>query len=289
MSSPLSLDTFIVPYREIVPAAPRMSSHEPVFPAIAYSLISGERDAVLIDTPYLTQDLPKFIEWLRASGKNLTTIYITHGHGDHFFGLKAILEAFPSARAVTEATVVPKAKEQLTPDFQQFWNGMLPDQIPGNLVVPDALDGEVIDLEGHELRIIMVGQSDTFPSTVVHIPSLDAVVTGDVAYNNIHQWFAETDKEKRLAWIASVEKVEALNPKMVVPSHQDPDARDRDPATILASTKAYIHDFEASLAESKSPQELVDKMLALYPERQVAATLWLAAATVFQNGQGPST
>jgi glyoxylase-like metal-dependent hydrolase (beta-lactamase superfamily II) len=288
MSSPLSLDTFIVPYREIVPAAPRMSSHEPVFPAIAYSLISGERDAVLIDTPYLTQDLPKFIDWLRASGKNLTTIYITHGHGDHFFGLKAILDAFPSARAVTEATVVPKAREQLTPDFQQFWNGMLPDQIPGDLVVPDALDGDVIDLEGHELRIIMVGQSDTFPSTVVHIPSLDAVVTGDVTYNNIHQWFAETDKEKRLGWIASVEKVEALNPKLVVPSHQDPDARDGDPGSILTGTKAYIRHFEASLAESKSPQELVDKMLALYPERQVASTLWLAAATVFQNGQGPS-
>jgi glyoxylase-like metal-dependent hydrolase (beta-lactamase superfamily II) len=288
MSSPLSLDTFIVPYREIVPAAPRMSSHQPVFPAIAYSLISGERDAVLIDTPYLTQDLPKFIDWLRESGKNLTTIYITHGHGDHFFGLKAILDAFPSARAVTQATVVPKAQEQLTPDFQQFWNGMLPDQIPGDLAVPDALDGDVIDLEGHELRIIMVGQSDTFPSTVVHIPSLDAVVTGDVTYNNIHQWLAETDKEKRLGWIASVEKVEALNPKLVVPSHQDPDARDRDPGGILTGTKAYIHDFEASLAESESPQELVDKMLALYPERQVAATLWLAAATVFQNGQGPS-
>jgi glyoxylase-like metal-dependent hydrolase (beta-lactamase superfamily II) len=289
MASPLTLDNFIVPFRDIVPAAPRMSSHQPVFPAIAYSLISGEHDAVLIDTPYLTQDLPNFIDWLRASGKNLTMIYITHGHGDHFFGLKAILDAFPNALAVTEANVVPKAEEQLNPDFQQFWNAMLPDQIPDDLMTPDALDGDVIELEGHELRIINVGQSDTFPSTVVHIPSLDAVVTGDVTYNNIHQWFAETDKDKRLAWIASVEKVEALNPKTVVPSHQDPDARHRDPATILASTKAYIRDFESSLAESNSPQELVDKMLALHPDRQVAATLWLAAATVFQNGQGPST
>jgi glyoxylase-like metal-dependent hydrolase (beta-lactamase superfamily II) len=259
-----------------------------VFPAIAYSLVSGERDAVLIDTAYLTQDLPNFIDWLRASGKNLTTVYVTHGHGDHFFGLKAVLDAFPNARAVTEATVVPRAEEQLTPDFQQFWNGMLPDQIPGDLVTPDALDGDVIELEGHELRIINVGQSDTFPSTVVHIPSLNAVVTGDVTYNNIHQWLAETDEEKRLAWIASVEKVEALNPRTVVPSHQDPDARERDPATILAGTKAYIRDFEASLVESTSPQELVDKMLTLYPERQVAATLWLAAHTVFQRGQGQS-
>jgi glyoxylase-like metal-dependent hydrolase (beta-lactamase superfamily II) len=157
-----------------------------------------------------------------------------------------------------------------------------------DLVTPDALDGDVIELEGHELRIHNVGQSDTFPSTVVHVPSLDAVVTGDVTYNNIHQWFAETDREKRLAWIASVEKIEALNPKLVVPSHQDPDARGSDPATVLAGTKAYIRDFESSLAESDSPQELVDRMLALYPQRQVAATLWLAAHTVFQQGQGQS-
>src|SRR5207244_3954263 len=104
-------------------------------------------------------------------------------------------------------------------------------------IVPEALDGDVIDLEGHELRIITVGQADTAPSTIVYIPSLDAVIAGDVAYNGIHQWLAQTDHEQRMQWIASVEKVEALEPKIVVAGHKRPDARDDDPAAILVDTK----------------------------------------------------
>ena len=91
--------------------------------------------------------------------------------------------------------------------------------------MPEALDGDVIDLEGHALRIVTVGQSDTGVSTIVHVPSLDAVIAGDVAYNGIHQWLAQTDHEKRMQWIASVEKIEALEPRIVVASHKRPDAR----------------------------------------------------------------
>jgi glyoxylase-like metal-dependent hydrolase (beta-lactamase superfamily II) len=287
LSSPLNLDVFVVPYKPIVPVAPQMSPGEATFPATAISLISGERDAVLIDTPLTAEDAGQVVEWIRATGNNITTIYVTHGHGDHFFGLSTILAAFPSASAVAEAAVVSAAAGQLTPELIQFWNAMFPGQIPEDPILPEALDGDVTDLEGHELRIIDVGQSDTAPSTVVHIPGLDAVVAGDVAYNGIHQWLAETDHAKRMGWIASVEKIEALDPKIVVASHKDPGARDDDRVAILANTKACIRDFESSLAEGHSAQELVDKMLALHGDRQVPHTLWLAAHTVFEQGQAP--
>jgi hypothetical protein len=110
-----------------------------------------------------------------------------------------------------------------------FWSTIFPGQIPEHPIVPDALDGDVINLEGHELRIITVGQSDTAPSTIVYIPSLDAVISGDVAYNGIHQWLAQTDHEKRMQWIASVEQIEALKPKIVIAGHKRPDARDDHP------------------------------------------------------------
>jgi glyoxylase-like metal-dependent hydrolase (beta-lactamase superfamily II) len=90
--------------------------------------------------------------------------------------------------------------------------------------VPDVLDGDVLDLEGHQLPIITVGQADTYPSTIVYIPSLAAVISGDVAYNGIHQWLAQTDHDKRMQWIASVDQVEALKPEIVVASHKRPDA-----------------------------------------------------------------
>ena len=222
-------------------------------------------------------------------GKNLTTIYITHGHGDHFFGLNTILDAFPDARAVTAAAVVPDARRQLSPELMGFWNAIFPGQIPEHPILPDALDGDVLDLEGQQLRIITVGQSDTYPSTIVHIPSLAAVIAGDVAYNGIHQWLLRTDHDKRMQWIASVEQVEALKPEIVVASHKRPDARDDDPATILGDTKTYIRDFDQSLAESRSAQELVDKMMVLHGDLGNPYTLWTAAQGVFEQGQGASS
>jgi glyoxylase-like metal-dependent hydrolase (beta-lactamase superfamily II) len=257
MSTPLQLDVFVAPYKPIVGQIAPMGEGEATWPASSVSLISGERDAVLIDALLTPEDAGRVVEWIRATGKNLTTIYVTHGHGDHFFGLNTILDAFPNAKAVTTAAVIPDARTQLSPELMAFWNAILPGQIPERPILPEALDGDTIDLEGQELRVITVGQSDTYPTTIVYIPSLDVVVAGDVAYNGIHQWLADTDHEKRMQWIASVEQIEALEPKIVVAGHKDPDARDDDPATILGDTKTYIRDFDDSLSESHSAQELV--------------------------------
>jgi glyoxylase-like metal-dependent hydrolase (beta-lactamase superfamily II) len=289
MSSPLHLDVFVVPYKPIVGLIAPMGEGEATWPATSVSLISGERDAVLIDALFTPDDAGRVVEWIRASGKNLTTVYITHGHGDHFFGLNTILAAFPDAKAVTAAAVIPDAQTQLSPELMGFWNAVFPGQIPDHPIVPEALDGDVIELEGQELRIITVGQSDTYPTTIVYIPSLDAVIAGDVAYNGIHQWLLATDHEKRMQWIASVEQIEALDPKIVVAGHKRPDARDDDPATILGNTKTYIRDFDRSLAESHSPQELVDKVMALHGDLGNPYTLWTAAQGVFEQGQGASS
>jgi glyoxylase-like metal-dependent hydrolase (beta-lactamase superfamily II) len=286
MSSPLHLDIFVSPYKPIVGLIPPMGAGKATWPATAVSLISGERDAVLIDALLTPEEARRVVDWIRATGKNLTTIYITHGHGDHFFGLNTILAAFPDARAVTVAAVVPEARGQLDPALMRFWNAVFPGQIPESPIVPEALDGDVIDLEGHALRIVTVGQSDTGVSTIMHVPSLDAVIAGDVAYNGIHQWLAQTDHEKRMQWIASVEKIEALEPRIVVASHKRPDARDDDPAAILGNTKTYIRDFDQSLSESHSAQELVDRMMVLHGGLGNPYTLWTAAQGVFEQGQG---
>lgn len=286
--SPLHLDVFVSPYKPIVGLIPPMSEGKPTWPATSVSLISGERDAVLIDALIVREEASRAVDWIRATGKNLTTVYITHGHGDHFFGLNTILAAFPNARAVTAARVVPEAQEQVSPGYMQFWNAVFPGQIPEHPIVPEALDGDVIDLEGQELRIITVGQSDAHTTTIVYIPSLDAVIAGDVAYNGIHQWLLSTDHEKRMQWIASIEKIEALKPKIVVAGHKRPGSRDDDPATILDNTKTYIRDFDRSLSESHSAQELVDKMITLHGGLGNPYTLWTAAQGVFQQGQGAS-
>ena len=109
MSSPLHLYVFVTPYKPIAGLIPPMSKGEATWPATSVSLITGERDAVLIDAALTIQDAEQIVKWIEATGKSLTTIYITHGHGDHFFGLNPILSAFPEARAVTAAWTAAQA------------------------------------------------------------------------------------------------------------------------------------------------------------------------------------
>jgi glyoxylase-like metal-dependent hydrolase (beta-lactamase superfamily II) len=259
-----------------------MSRGQATWPATSISLLSGDRDAVLIDALITFDEAERAAAWIRAHGKRLTQIYITHGHGDHMFGLNTLLAAFPDARAVALAEVMPAIQSQVTPAYLQLWGGFFPGQIPDQPVLPEALDGDVIDLEGHELRLISVGQSDTSPSTVVHVPELDAVVGGDVCYNRIHMWLAQTDHQARLDWLASIDRIAALAPRIVVAGHKAPGTRDDDLAELITGSKQYIVDFDEAAEASASREEIVDRMLALHGDRGNVFTLWNAATAVFR-------
>jgi glyoxylase-like metal-dependent hydrolase (beta-lactamase superfamily II) len=284
MPGSIQLYVYVSPYKPIVSLLPSWSTaQQATWPASSVSLLTGEREAVLIDALLTNAEAQRVVEWIRATTKTLTVVYVTHGHGDHFFGLNTILAAFPEAKAVALPQVVPFAQGQVGSEYMAFWNALFPDQIPEHPIVPEPLENDVIYLEGHEVRPIMVGQSDTEPSSVVHVPDLDAVVGGDVAYNGIHCWLAQTDHEKRERWIASLDTISALDPKIVVAGHKAPDARDDDPQAILTATKTYIRDFDNFVTESRTPQELIDKMMQRHGERGNPYTLWTAADGVSQQ------
>jgi glyoxylase-like metal-dependent hydrolase (beta-lactamase superfamily II) len=165
------------------------------FSPISSTLIYGKRDAVLVDT-FLTVDQNDVLaDWIKGSGKNLTTIYITHGHGDHWFGIGALLERFPGARAVASRAVVNMMKEQSPEVLKSWWHARLPGQIPERVVIAEELGGNVIKLEGHDLVVIEVGHTDTHDTTVLHVPAIGLVVAGDAAYNGVHQLLAETSPD----------------------------------------------------------------------------------------------
>ena len=124
------------------------------------TLIYGERDAVLVDTFLSIEHSKQLVDWLVESGKNLTAIYVTHAHGDHFFGLKLLLDRFPNARAFATSSSIAGMRSQIEPDFiRSFWEPRFPGQVPSQLVAPEILEGDTLSLEGEELRIIHLGHT----------------------------------------------------------------------------------------------------------------------------------
>ncbi len=247
------------------------------------TLISGERDAVLVDTFLEIEQSQALVDWVAASGKNLTAIYVTHGHGDHFFGLASLLDRFPRARAVARTEVVKAMHEQLSPAWLDcFSRRLFPGAIPDRLLVAEPLEEDELEIKGQKLAVVNAGRTDTAHSTCLHVPSIGLIVGGDVVYNGIHPYLGETDTQSRLEWISTLDKLEALKPKAVVAGHKVP-GNDDDPR-IIAETRQYLRDFNRLNAATTTAREFYDAMLQIYPDRVNPGSLWGAANTAKKQG-----
>jgi glyoxylase-like metal-dependent hydrolase (beta-lactamase superfamily II) len=240
------------------------------------TLIYGQRDAVLVDALLTIDQSDALVDWVAASGKNLTTIYITHGHGDHFFGIAALQNRFPNARAVATPDAVRVMQQQASPEYlANFWNVRFAGQIPERLVIAEGIEGNVIDLEGRDLVVVEVGHTDTDHTTCLHVPSAGLVVAGDVAYNDVHPYLVESNAQTRREWIAALDTIESLKPRAVVAGHKKPE-KDDSPG-IIEETRQYIRDFDRVAEASTTAREIYDKMLELYPDRANPGSLWGSA------------
>jgi glyoxylase-like metal-dependent hydrolase (beta-lactamase superfamily II) len=211
-------------------------------------------------------------DWVALHNRNLETIYITHAHFDHFYGLGILLDRFPGARAIATPKALNAMQSSFTPPVERLARSMFPGQVPTNLVAPEPYEHDTFTLEGHELRIIEQGHTDSADSTSLYVPSIGLIVAGDVVYNQCHMYVGDTTPESRKNWIADLERLAALNPTMVVAGHKKPGAPD-SPSTI-EDTKRYLQDFDRLQKTATSDQDLFDQMTALYPD-WVANQSWL--------------
>jgi glyoxylase-like metal-dependent hydrolase (beta-lactamase superfamily II) len=276
----LTWEVFVTPGIPIVTPDRPPAIKETYFQAMAATLIYGAKDAVLVDAFMTVKQANALADWVASRDKNLTTIYITHGHGDHWFGVGTLLERFPNARVVATPNTVKVMRQNASPEaLDGAWKPGFPGQIPDILVIAEELEGNVIYLEGNELVAVELGHTDTDHTTCLNVPSIGLVVAGDAAYNDVHLYLAESNAQKRQEWIAALDKIQSLNPRAVVASHKRPD-RDDDPR-IIEETRQYIRDFDRLAEATTTAQELYDKMLELYPNRvNPGWALWSSARAV---------
>lgn len=259
-----------------------------VWSPISCTLIYSTREAVLVDTPITIKQTEELIEWINkvAPNRKLSYIYITHGHGDHFFGIPVLLKQFPEAVPIATLGTIKHMEQQIEEQaFNSRWESIFPAQIYRPFTLAKPLLGNQFMLENRwHFQAIECGHSDTYDSTILWVPSLRLAVCGDVVYGNVHQMLLEANtKAKREEWIRAIEKVEVLNPAYVVPGHRQ--AEEADGVWHLPSTKKYIEDFGRVLEEHPEPkdsQEVFARMLKLYPDRFNPGALRLSSTGVFK-------
>ncbi|MGV2864109.1 MBL fold metallo-hydrolase [Achromobacter sp. AGC39] len=247
--------------------------NDAIFP-VSSVLVAGQRDAILIDAQFGKSQAEKVVAMVRDSGKTLTTIYISHGDPDFYFGLDTVLAAFPGVRVVATEPTVRHIKETVDGKLA-FWGPKLGADAPAKAVIPQVLAGNSLTLEGHQLEI--TGLDGAQPDrSYVWIPSLKAVVGGVVVFGNLHVWMADTQTpQSHKDWLATLQHIEALKPVTVIPGHYAPGA----PLTVKSAqyTQGYIRAFDAQTAKAADSAALIAAMKAQYPQAGGAASLELSA------------
>lgn len=242
------------------------------------TLISGEKDMLVIDPQFSLSEAHKLAAKILESKKNLATIYVTHPHPDHLFGLAVLKVAFPQAKILALPATVAGAKTGW-PARQRFWLATYGNNIPGpDPVLPDELTTGFLTLEGEQFPVTgPVPGSDGAGNSYVFVPSLKAVITGDIVFNNVY--FGVPRDKAREDWSKTIDQILALKPEIIVSGHAGPNAK--HDLSAIAFMKKYIADWDVNVKKSKTAEEMKANVLKQYPKLGMDFTLNDRVATYF--------
>ena len=233
-------------------------------------MLEGVHEVMLVDAQLTKTNAERLLQAIRETHKPLSLIYITHEHADHFLGLEVFRAAYPSVRIIATSAVVARINQVYQEKIDK-WKQLLGSDAATRVVPIEPLDGDTITFDSSHIEVLKHIRGDTDENTMLWIPERRILVAGDVVFNDMHVYTAETDSLARGKWLHSLNAIRAMRPSVVIPGHSKSGAR-LDASTAVDFTETYLRVFEEELKQAKGPEGLIEAMKERFP----SADLFLA-------------
>jgi glyoxylase-like metal-dependent hydrolase (beta-lactamase superfamily II) len=268
-------------------AAPKLRLEEVAADSTAFDVVStliiGPTEVLLWDAQYHVNDAKRVADRIAASGKRLVAIVLSHPDHDHYMGAATIVERFPGTPVYMTAAALAEFKRTAAQEFANE-KARLPTNIPDSLVTPSVLPSTHLKVDGEDVELVpdLTGDVLTPTNSFLWIPSLRAVLAGDIVFNGVHPWLGSSDEASRAAWKLSLKRISDLHPAVVVAGHKK-DVSAPDSPDALTFMDHYLTDFDAFRKSSSSGPELMAAMRGKYPDLAIVGLLGYAARMAYQK------
>src|SRR5712691_10560581 len=234
-------------------------------------IIEGTHEVMLVDAQLTKTNAERVVQEIKETKKPLSIIYITHAHADHFLGLEVFKEAYPRVRIIANSAVVDRINKVYQEKIDK-WKTILGSGATSQVVAIEKFDGNSIKFENLKIEVHKSTQGDTDENTMLWIPGQRILIAGDVLFNNMHVYTAETDSKAREKWLNSLNKIRELKPSVVIPGHSKVGAP-LDATTAVDFTENYLLVFEEELKKTKDPDSLINTMKERFPSADLLLAL----------------
>jgi glyoxylase-like metal-dependent hydrolase (beta-lactamase superfamily II) len=234
-------------------------------------IIEGTREVMLIDAQLTRTNAERVLQEIRETKKPLSVIYITHEHADHFLGLEVFKQAYPGVRIIANSAVTDRINKVYQEKVDK-WKKILGSDATSHVVAIEKFDGNFIEFESSKIEILKDVQGDTDENTMLWIPGQRILIAGDVVFNNMHVYTAETDGNARGKWLNSLNKIRELEPSLVIPGHSKVGAS-LDASSAIDFTENYLLVFEEELKRAKDPDSFINTMKERFPSADLLLAL----------------
>src|SRR5712664_315879 len=234
-------------------------------------IIEGADEVMLVDAQLTKTNAERVLEEIKETKKPLSIVYITHEHADHFLGLEVFREAYPGVRIIANSAVTDRINKVYQKKVDK-WKKILGTGATSHAVAIEQFDGNFIEFESSKIEVLKNIQGDTDENTMLWIPGQGILIAGDVLFNDMHVYTAETDSKTRGKWLSSLQRIRELKPSVVIPGHSKVGAP-LDASTALDFTENYLLAFEEELKKAKDPDSLINTMKEKFPSADLLLAL----------------